>query len=81
MEVINVGNVYTKDIKRVAKELYEKFKDQVTADFYSNKKLVDMYVDVQSKKVKNRIAGYLTRLAKLSKEQATKEVTEEESEE
>lgn len=81
MEVINVGNVYTKDIKRVAKELYEKFKDQVTTDFYSNKKLVDMYVDVQSKKVRNRIAGYLTRLAKLSKEQATKQVTEEESEE
>jgi small subunit ribosomal protein S17e len=81
MEVINVGNVYTKDIKRVAQELYEKFKDQVTADFYSNKKLVDMYIDVQSKKVKNRIAGYLTRFAKLSKEQATKEVAEEESEE
>jgi len=81
MEVINVGNVYTKDIKRVAQELYEKFKDQVTADFYLNKKLVDMYIDVQSKKVKNRIAGYLTRYAKLSKEQATKEVAEEESEE
>jgi SSU ribosomal protein S17E len=81
MEVINVGNVYTKDIKRVAQELYEKFKDQVTADFYLNKKLVDMYIDVQSKKVKNRIAGYLTRFAKLSKEQATKEVAEEESEE
>ncbi|QGR18867.1 30S ribosomal protein S17e [Stygiolobus azoricus] len=76
-----MGNVYTKDIKRVAQELYEKFKDQVTADFYLNKKLVDMYVDVQSKKVKNRIAGYLTRFAKLSKEQATKEVAEEESEE
>jgi small subunit ribosomal protein S17e len=81
MEVIDVGNVYTKDIKRVAQELYEKFKDQVTADFYLNKKLVDMYIDVQSKKVKNRIAGYLTRFAKLSKEQATKEVAEEESEE
>ncbi|MFP3233709.1 MAG: 30S ribosomal protein S17e [Sulfolobaceae archaeon] len=76
-----MGNVYTKDIKRVAQELYEKFKDQVTADFYTNKKLVDMYIDVQSKKVKNRIAGYLTRFAKLSKEQATKEVAEEESEE
>ncbi|MEJ2781447.1 30S ribosomal protein S17e [Stygiolobus sp. CP850M] len=76
-----MGNVYTKDIKRVAQELYEKFKDQVTADFYLNKKLVDMYIDVQSKKVKNRIAGYLTRFAKLSKEQATKEVAEEESEE
>lgn len=76
-----MGNVYTKDIKRVAQELYEKFKDQVTADFYLNKKLVDMYIDVQSKKVKNRIAGYLTRFVKLSKEQATKEVAEEESEE
>ncbi|BCU70583.1 30S ribosomal protein S17e [Stygiolobus caldivivus] len=77
-----MGNVYTKDIKRVAKELYEKFKDQVSPDFSSNKKLVDAYVDVQSKKVKNRIAGYLTRYAKLSKEQASKEeVIEEESEE
>ena len=76
-----MGTVYTKDIKRVAKELYERFKDQVTTDFYSNKKLVEMYVDVQSKKVRNRIAGYLTRYAELIKEQSNKEnVVEEETE-
>nr|8HKX_S17E Chain S17E, 30S ribosomal protein S17e [Sulfolobus acidocaldarius DSM 639]8HKY_S17E Chain S17E, 30S ribosomal protein S17e [Sulfolobus acidocaldarius DSM 639]8HKZ_S17E Chain S17E, 30S ribosomal protein S17e [Sulfolobus acidocaldarius DSM 639]8HL1_S17E Chain S17E, 30S ribosomal protein S17e [Sulfolobus acidocaldarius DSM 639]8HL2_S17E Chain S17E, 30S ribosomal protein S17e [Sulfolobus acidocaldarius DSM 639]8HL3_S17E Chain S17E, 30S ribosomal protein S17e [Sulfolobus acidocaldarius DSM 639] len=61
------GNVYTKDIKRVARELYDKFKDQASDKYDDNKKLVDEYVNVSSKKVKNRIAGYLTRYVKISK--------------
>jgi len=69
--------VYTKDIKRVAIQLYEKFKDQLSTDFKTNKKFVDSYVDVKSKKVRNRIAGYLTRYIKMQKTQAKKEATEE----
>lgn len=76
-----MGNVYTKDIKRVSIELYNKLKDQVTTDFAKNKKLVEEYVDVQSKKVRNRIAGYLTRYAKLIKEKSEKKEEIEESEE
>ncbi|MDT7875966.1 30S ribosomal protein S17e [Sulfolobus sp. SCGC AB-777_L09] len=76
-----MGNVYTKDIKRVSIELYSKLKDQVTTDFAKNKKLVEEYVDVQSKKVRNRIAGYLTRYAKLIKEKSEKKEEIEESEE
>ncbi|MFP3225411.1 MAG: 30S ribosomal protein S17e [Sulfolobaceae archaeon] len=76
-----MGNVYTKDIKRVSIELYGKLKDQVTTDFAKNKKLVEEYVDVQSKKVRNRIAGYLTRYAKLIKEKSEKKEEIEESEE
>ena len=64
-----MGNVYTKDIKRIAIEIFEKYKDQVTTDFSKNKELVKSLVDVQSKKVRNRIAGYLTRYAKLSQTQ------------
>ncbi|MFP3259432.1 MAG: 30S ribosomal protein S17e [Sulfolobus sp.] len=76
-----MGNVYTKDIKRVSIELYNKLKDQVTTDFAKNKKLVEEYIDVQSKKVRNRIAGYLTRYAKLIKEKSEKKEEIEESEE
>lgn len=71
-----MGNVYTKDIKRVAVQLYEKFKDQISTDYQANKKLVDAYVDVMSKKVRNRIAGYLTRYAKMQKTQAKREIEE-----
>jgi small subunit ribosomal protein S17e len=62
-----MGNVYTRDIKRLAETLYEKFKDQIELDFSKNKELVKKYVDVNSKKIRNRIAGYLTRYAKRMK--------------
>lgn len=58
-------------------QLYDKFKDQLTTDYQSNKKIVDNYVDVMSKKVRNRIAGYLTRYVKMQRSQAKKEVSEE----
>ena len=69
--------MYTKDIKRIAVQLYEKFKDQLSTDFEANKKFVEKYVDVQSKKIRNRIAGYLTRYVKMQKSKA-KEKTKEE---
>lgn len=73
-----MGTIYTKDIKRVAIQLYEKLKDQVSTDFQSNKKLVEAYVDVMSKKVRNRIAGYLTRYAKMQQKKQGKSTTAEE---
>lgn len=73
-----MGNIYTRDIKRIAHEIYEKYKDQVSEDYNKNKELVKAIVDVKSKKVRNRIAGYLTRYAKLVKE--TTEKKEEEGE-
>ncbi|MEW9490796.1 MAG: 30S ribosomal protein S17e [Candidatus Aramenus sulfurataquae] len=73
-----MGNIYTRDIKRVAEELYEKYKDEVTEDFGKNKELVSRYLEVYSKKVRNRIAGYLTRYAKKSKRAVTSREVEEE---
>lgn len=72
-----MGNVYTKDIKRIAIQLYEKFKDQLSTDFEANKKFVDKYIDVESKKVRNRIAGYLTRYVKMQMSKSKKESKEE----
>lgn len=49
-------------IKRVAKELVERFPDRFTTDFESNKKLVEEFTNLSSTKLRNRIAGYVTRL-------------------
>lgn len=60
-----MGTVYTNDIKRIAERLYQEHEAEVTSVYKDNQKLVKMYVDVSSKKVRNRIAGYLTRYSKL----------------
>ncbi|EZQ03044.1 hypothetical protein CM19_09375 [Candidatus Acidianus copahuensis] len=74
-----MGNIYTKDIKRIVVQIYEQHKDEVSTDFAVNKKIVDTYIDANSKKVKNRIAGYLTRYTKMARTaKETPEVVEEE---
>jgi small subunit ribosomal protein S17e len=73
-----MGTVYTHDIKRIAQEIYERFKDQVTLDFTKNKELVNKVLEIKSKKVRNRVAGYLTRIAKLSKVQKSQGEIQEE---
>ncbi|MFQ5815979.1 MAG: 30S ribosomal protein S17e [Candidatus Hydrothermarchaeaceae archaeon] len=54
-------------IKRTALELVKKHGNEFTVDFADNKALLDKYVDVQGKFLKNRIAGYITHLLKKKK--------------
>ncbi len=49
-------------MKRIARELVERFPDKFTTDFENNKKLVDALTSISSTKLRNRIAGYTTRL-------------------
>ena len=44
-----------------------KYPGQFSEDFASNKVLVDKFVLVYSPKLRNTIAGYLTRLVKVAK--------------
>ncbi|MEM2006389.1 MAG: 30S ribosomal protein S17e [Sulfolobales archaeon] len=62
-----MGKVYTSLIKRTARKLVELYPGEVSEDFEKNKEVVSRYLDVKSKKLRNQIAGYLTRLVKLSK--------------
>ncbi|ACP35950.1 SSU ribosomal protein S17E (rps17E) [Sulfolobus islandicus Y.G.57.14] len=73
-----MGNIYTKDIKRIVKEIYNQYKDEIKDDYNTNKQIVVRYVDVKSKKVRNRIAGYLTRYYKIMKEKETSPTEEKE---
>ena len=49
-------------VKRIARELIERYPDRFTADFENNKKGVQSLTTVSSVKLRNRIAGYVTRL-------------------
>ncbi|MHC1626903.1 MAG: 30S ribosomal protein S17e [Methanoculleaceae archaeon] len=52
-------------IKNLGNELLETYGDRFTNDFSENKLLVDELADVGSKRVRNRVAGYIT--AKINK--------------
>ena len=59
-----MGRIKTTFIKRKTKELLRKHEDKFTSDYDDNKKLASQLSDVSSKKLRNTIAGYLTRLKK-----------------
>jgi small subunit ribosomal protein S17e len=59
-----MGRIKTKKIKRETNNLMEKHGDSFTTDFEKNKQLVSQYADIPSKKIRNVIAGYVTRLVK-----------------
>lgn len=63
-----MGRIKTTQVKRITKSLVEKYGDNFTTDFEKNKKLVEKYADVPSKKLRNVIAGYTTKLIKNKQE-------------
>ena len=65
-----MGRIKTTQIKRTALELLEKHKNIFAKEFGENKQLVDKFTDVPSKKLRNAIAGYLTRIVKRAEEKA-----------
>jgi len=56
-----LGNVRIELIKRTAKELVRRFPDRFSNSFEENKKSVGSLVNGGSVKVRNKIAGYITR--------------------
>ncbi len=60
-----MGKIYTSVVKRTARRLLQMYPDLFTTDFEHNKRVVAQLVEVESKKLRNQIAGYLTRLVKL----------------
>lgn len=58
------GRVRTKTVKRAAKVLIEKYYPKLTLDFETNKRLTSEIAEIQSKRLRNKIAGYTTHLMK-----------------
>ena len=60
-----MGKVRTEQVKRIARELLEKYPDKFNTDFENNKQLVNEYTNITSTKLRNKVAGYTARLSKI----------------
>ncbi len=63
-----MGRIKTILIKRTALKLFREHKEKFKKDFEKNKKIVEELAEIPSKKLRNVIAGYVTRLVQQNKE-------------
>jgi small subunit ribosomal protein S17e len=68
-----LGNVKPSFIKNIALDLIEKYPEAFTVDFDNNKQLVQRLTSIESKIMRNRIAGYISRVKEEKKEEKTSE--------
>ncbi len=71
-----MGSIRPGYIKNASRILLQNYPEEFTADFETNKRLVEQFTDVDSKKVRNRIAGYCVRLIKRRIADAAVEATQ-----
>jgi len=62
-----MGRIRTKAIKRLGRTFVKDFEKDFSVDFQKNKKRLDEVSDIYSKKLRNKIAGYITKLTKTPK--------------
>ncbi|MDG6221062.1 MAG: 30S ribosomal protein S17e [Candidatus Thermoplasmatota archaeon] len=55
-----MGSIRPTYIKRVAIELVQRYPEDFNGDFQHNKEMVNELSDVESKEMRNKIAGYAT---------------------
>jgi len=76
-ESAQLGKVKTEHIKRLAKELMERFPEKFSRDFNANKHTVDALTEGATTKVRNQVAGYITRTISLAQTGSPREIEEE----
>lgn len=59
-----MGRIKTKMVKRLAFQLFNKHQNYLKENFEDNKKVVESFMSNPSKKIRNTVAGYVTRLMK-----------------
>ena len=57
-----MGNIRTKDIKKASFELVEAYPERFNGDFENNKQAVNEVKIANSKLLRNKLAGYITRI-------------------
>jgi small subunit ribosomal protein S17e len=58
-----LGKVRTEQVKRIARELLDRYPSKFSTDFEKNKQFVTELTNISSTKLRNRVAGYAARLA------------------
>lgn len=59
-----MGRIRVKTVKSVGKKIIQAYPDKITSDFQANKLRASEIAQIGSKKLRNKIAGYLVALNK-----------------
>jgi len=78
---IQLGKVKTEQIKHLGKELMARFPTKFTTDFDENKRAVDTLTKGTTTRVRNQVAGYITRTVSLAQSNSENEPMTEEDQE
>ena len=73
-----MGKVKTEHIKRLGKELMERFPDKFSSNFDDNKRVVDALTQGATTKVRNQVAGYITHTISITQAESPSETAEKE---
>ncbi len=79
-EETNLGKVKTEQIKHLGKELMARFPSKFTTNFDENKRTVDELTKGTTTRVRNKVAGYITRTNALAQASSAMESENEEDE-
>ncbi|MFX0068965.1 MAG: 30S ribosomal protein S17e [Promethearchaeota archaeon] len=60
-----MGKVRTEVVKRLAREIINTYPEHFTTDFEDNKQKLFLVAEIKTKRLRNRIAGYITHLVKI----------------
>ncbi|OIO63537.1 30S ribosomal protein S17e [Candidatus Woesearchaeota archaeon CG_4_10_14_0_2_um_filter_33_10] len=63
-----MGRIKTKLIKGATNKLVDRHRQEFKKNFEENKKLVSKFANISSTKIRNIIAGYVTRLMNTKKD-------------
>jgi len=66
-----LGNVRPEKVKRIARELIKRYPGKFTPNFEENKKILSSIAYIPSIRLRNSIAGYITRLVAISQVQTS----------
>lgn len=64
-----MGRIKNEEIKRLASELMEKSKDSFGDNFEHNKMALEQMNVTSSKRIRNKVAGYITRKIRQEKKE------------
>jgi small subunit ribosomal protein S17e len=75
----HLGKVKTEHIKNLAKELLKRFPERFSGIFDENKKMVDELTEGTTTRVRNKVAGYITRTISSTLSESSNEELDDES--